>query len=238
MTPLIATLALVTLTAQTPGAPGLEGPDRFQKEALLPAMQALAKDDRAEASRLARVVAVEFDKLPALIKSGQVGDLQRLSRLYMEKGLAAEAESLLARAVAEWEGLMLDTPFSPLGPLYADLAKARRLLGRLDNADALLQRAQKLRGSEPTPSDPDAYPIFVEVAELRRARGDLQGAEALLVRMVGYADRMKGWEYVPNLIGVFDTYAAVLEQTGRGQQAKPFRARAAAIRRNYSKPLP
>lgn len=52
--------------------------------------------------------------------------------------------------------------------------------------------------------------------------------------MVGLADAMRGWEYVPNLIPVFETYAAVLERRGQAAEARRLRARADRIRRNYS----
>lgn len=145
------------------GQPTVPDVERLHDQALRPAMQALTKNDLLEARRLARVLVVEFEKFPPELQSGQGARLQRLSRMYVEKGLFAEADMLLTRAASAWEVPMMRTPDSPLGPLYADLAKARRLSGKPDDAYALLQRAQALRGTEPRQTDPDAFPIFVEI---------------------------------------------------------------------------
>lgn len=136
--------------------PGLEGVERFHERALGPALAALATRDTAGARRLAAVVLSEFEALPPQLQIGQVGDVQRLSRQYLDRGLAAEADLLLTRAAAAWEPVM-QGPRSPLGPLYADLARARRLSGKVGDAERLIQRAQTMRGTArpgaiPTPS--------------------------------------------------------------------------------------
>lgn len=233
----LAIALLCVLPCPVSAQPTFDGVERFHDAALRPAMQAVTKNDVVEARRLARVLLTEFEKLPPALQMGQVADVQRLSRLYLEAGLVPEADLLLTRVAAAWEGPVMNTPFSPLGPLYADLARARRLTGKLTEAEALLKRAQALRGTEPTQTDPDAYPIFVEIAEVRRLRGDADGAETLLRKMVGFSERMKGWEYVPNLIGVFEAYATHLEQTGRTSDARQFRSRANTIRKNYARPV-
>ncbi len=220
------------LAGPAAGQVSFEAGGRFHDRALRPAIQAVMQNDAPEARRLARVVLVEFDKLPSELQMGKVTDLQRLARMYLDRNLVAEADVLLTRGVSVWEAMMA-TPFSPLGPLYADLAKARRLSGNPTEADILLQRAQAVRGYEPTQSDPDAYPIFVEIAALRRQRGDVEGAETLLRRMIDFADRMKGWEYVPSLISVFDASGEILEQAGRIAEARELQRRAATIRKNY-----
>ncbi len=218
-------------TAAPPG--GLEGVERFHEGALGPALAALAKRDTQEARRLAAVVLSAFEALAPQLRIGQVGDVQRVSRRYLDRGLAAEADMLLTRAAAAWEPVM-QGPQSPLGPFYADLARARRLSGKVADAERLIQRAQTMRGTAPTRTDPDAFPIYVELAELRRLRGDVDGAAQLLLVMVGFADGMRGWEYVPNLIPVFESYAEVLEQRGQAVEARQLRARADRIRRNYA----
>lgn len=223
---------LAAVAGPQPAQMRMESVDRFHQRGLRPAMQAITAGNLPEARRLARIVLSEFESLSPEFQAGQVGDLQRLSRLYLSHQLVTEADLLLTRAVAAWEPVMRG-PMNPLGPLYADLAKARRLSGKIGDADALLQQAQMLRGREPTPADPDAYLIFVEIAELRRQRGDADGAAQLLRTMIDYADRMQGWQYVPNLIAVFESYALTLEQAGRAAEARQFRGKASTIRKNY-----
>ncbi|MGQ0734345.1 MAG: hypothetical protein ACT4QD_11885 [Acidobacteriota bacterium] len=104
---------MVCLLAQSAAAqPTFQELERLQDQALRPAMLAVSRDDLPEARRLARVVLAEFERLPPGLQIAPVGDLQRLSRLFIEKGLFAEADLLLTRAASAWEPLMRRQPFS------------------------------------------------------------------------------------------------------------------------------
>lgn len=45
---------------------------------------------------------------------------------------------------------------------------------------------------------------------------------------------MNGWEYVPNLVPVFEAYAALLNQRGESNMARTFITRAETIRKNIA----
>ncbi len=231
MTRLIHVAACCLLVGPASAQVGFEAAERFHTQVLQPAMKVARGTNVAESKRLAPIVVAEFDKLHPTLQIGQVSDMQRLGRLYLEKKLLAEADLVLARGVDAWERAM-GPAFPPLGLVYADLARARRLSGRPAEAENLLQRAHAIAGNDPT-RDSDAYPIFVEAAALRRHHGDVAGAEELLRRMISFAEQMKGWEYVPNLIGVFEAYAEILDARGQAADARRYRSRAATIRRNY-----
>ena len=86
-------IVLVSLLTSSAAAQApFEDAEKFHQEGLRPAIHAVVKNDLPEARRLARVLLAEFEKLPPVLQMGQVADLQRLSRLYMEKGLAPEAD--------------------------------------------------------------------------------------------------------------------------------------------------
>ena len=231
-------LALASICALAPPAPAASQPNleeaasAFHRNGLEPAAAALAAKDAAEARRRAADVTRAFEALPPILRTAQTTSVQRLARGYMAMRLYDEAAALLdlsARALAA-AGPMGNPS---LALVLADMARARRLGGRPDGAEALLNRARALRGTAGG-ADSDAFPIEAELAELRRERGDLAGAEGLLRPLIAAADRMSGWEYVPNLVPVFEAYAAILNLRGDANTARTFIARAETIKRNMA----
>lgn len=204
----------------------------FHRNGIEPASNALASKDASGARRLVENVTRAFQALPPALRTAQATNVQRLARGYMEMRLHDEAVALL-----DLSAKALDAA-APIGNqslalVLADMARAHRLAGRSRDAEPLLNRAQALRGAT-VAADADAFPIQVELAELRRERGDLAGAESLLRPLIAAADRMGGWEYVPNLVAVFEAYAALLTQRGESNAARTFTARAETIRSNMT----
>lgn len=204
----------------------------FQRSAIEPAAAALSAKDASGARRLVVDVTRAFQALPPVLRTAQATSVQRLARGYLELRLYDEAVALL-----ELSATALDA-VAPMGNeslalVLADMARGRRLGGRPDDAEALIKRAQALRGAKAA-VDSDAFPIQVELAELRRERGDLAGADGVLRPLIAASERMNGWEYVPNLVPVFEAYAALLNQRGESNAARVFIARAQTIRKNMA----
>lgn len=207
-----------------------EAASAFQRNGIEPAAAALAAQDAAGARRRVTDVTRTFQALPPALRTGQATSVQRLARGYMAMRLYDEAAALLELSARALEGAAPMANQS-LALVLADIARARRLGGRPGDAEALLDRAQALRATTGA-ADSDAFPIQVELAELRRERGDFTGADDLLRPLVATANRMNGWEYVPNLVPVFEAYAALLNQRGESKMARTFLARAETIKRN------
>lgn len=207
-----------------------ESASAFQRDGIEPAATALAAKDVAGARRRLTDVTRGFQALPQGLRIGQATNVRRLALGYMAIRLYDEAATLLELSVEALEAAVPAANPS-LALALADLARARRLAGRLDDAEALLIRARTLRGTTAA-ADPDAFPIQVELAELRRDRGDVAGADDLLRPLIAAADRMQGWEYVPNLVPLFEAYAAILSQRGQSELARTFISRAETIRKH------
>jgi tetratricopeptide (TPR) repeat protein len=204
----------------------------FQRTGLEPAARALAVKDVSGAKRLVTDVTRAFQALPPVLQTGQATSVQRVARGYMDMRLYDEAFALLELSARALEGAGPAGDQS-LALVLADMARARRLSSRPGDAEALINRAQALRGPTAV-ADPDAYPIRVEMAELRRERGDLIGADGLLRPLIAAADQMNGWQYMPNLARLFEAYAALLNQRGESNLARTFLARAETIKRNMA----
>lgn len=230
---LLALFCALAMPAPAAAQPHVEeAAARFQRNGLEPAAGALAAKDAAGARRQVADVARAFQALPPALRTAQATSVQRLARGYTAMRLYDEAVALLELSATALEAFApVDNP--SLALVLADMARARRLGGRPAEAEALLIRAQALRGTT-VAVDSDAFPIQVELAELRRERGDLAGADSLLRPLVATAERMNGWEYVPNLVPLFEAYAALLNQRGESNLARPFIARAETIKRNIA----
>ena len=225
----IAVLLAPAVCAQA--AAQLDAVEAFDREAVQPARRAIMARDVAAARQMVPVVQRAFDDLLPVLKTAQATTVQRLARDYVTLGLHGEAARLLEASAAGLQARGAGTGAS-LALVYADLARAQRLGGRLTEAAQAITRAQALRA--PSPSDPDTYPIQSELAELHRARGDLAAAENVLRAVVDVADRRADWVNVPYLIGIYGAYAGVLRARGDAKGAQTYEARSRAIERNVT----
>ena len=153
--------------------------------------------------------------------------LGNLAVLYENQGLYDKPEPLYLRALKIFEQVLgLQHPevarnLNNLALLYSDH-------GYYNKAEPLHLRALEIHEKVLGPQHPDVVYSLNGLAKLYQAQGFYDKAEPLFKRAI------KIWEKAlpghPNLAGVIENYAKLLEETGRDEEAKVQRDRAQAIR--------
>jgi tetratricopeptide (TPR) repeat protein len=228
---LLCAMCLPFCSHAQPGV--LEQVDRFVQSNLLPASEDLKKGDLESAKRRIQAALKEAGRFPAEQLAGQPGAFQALARQCMDKGLYPEAEQLLRVSASIWEQTM-GGEFQPLAAVYTDLARARRLQKRFSEADGLVRRALILRKKGKPDRDTDAYPAFYEQAMLHADQGRYADAERIMSDIAVAAENLSGWDQVPNLIPIYESYAQILRRNGRTAEGARYEARAGRIRANMA----
>ena len=163
--------------------------------------------------------------------------LKYLGDAYRELRRLPEAEAAYRKALAlrEAEGW----PTSPrIADLAHDLATVYRLQGRTDEALALYQRAARIY--EKGQVTPRMAMTYLSLAHLHEARGELAEAQRMDQKALELVEAGIGADATPKNPGfpVFthytQHYATILRKAGRGEDARRYEERAAAMLRQLN----
>ncbi|MBI3933097.1 MAG: tetratricopeptide repeat protein [Acidobacteria bacterium] len=184
-----------------------------------------------------RVLAIEEEASgPEDEKERKVlSSLEKLASLYVAQKSYAEAEPLYKRALA-----MAEKRFGPEHFLAASrmtsLATIYTLQQKYADAEPLYQRAWAIDEKELKISSVSSHLTggLAGLAELYRTQGKYAEAEPLYERLLAVTVKGQGPEG-PSVPSVLETYAVLLRQMGRDDEAKQMEVRAGAIRAKQSR---
>jgi tetratricopeptide (TPR) repeat protein len=252
-------LSGITMLAEEKGRPGLaedldceavhvldgvEAPPQFRQD---DALRTLANIYRLhgrfteEQTALERALAIG-DRERTPYRLGERSNLDVLARFHLAHGQFAQAAPLLEREIAVLDEVGL-AKMEESAVAFAELARAYRALGRPADAEPLLERSIDFyrRHSTGKLSTADSVlPLVSHQQELAQVYVDewrLAAAEPLLRQAVAEWDaaaaRHPEWRDLDReRAEALDTYAALLERTGRAREALPLRLRAESLHRN------
>jgi tetratricopeptide (TPR) repeat protein len=150
-----------------------------------------------------------------------------LAALYRSQGRFPDAEAVLKRILAIYEG--------SLGPEHANVAQFLNNLaalyqdqGRLDDAEPLLTRSLSIVEKILGPEHPHVAEVLINLATHYRVQRRYPDAEALLKRSLAIYDKALGPEH-PSLITPLNSLAALYRDAGRDTDAEAILKRSLAI---------
>lgn len=127
-------------------------------------------------------------------------NLNSLGTLYKNKGKSKEAESMYQRALEGFQKLGDKTEFniaSNLGALYTSL-------GRLTDAEHILEETLKRKYQAFGPDDPSTLFTLHDLGTLYKAQGDLAKAENMFKKALLGREKLLGREHRATLVTVFN----------------------------------
>ena len=154
--------------------------------------------------------------------------LNNLAGLYCDQGRYADAESLLERALAIWEGarggdhLEVATILTNLAAVYLDQ-------GRYGKCEAPLRRVLEIRKGALGSEHLDVAQSLADLANLYHTQGRYAEAETRYKEALAIREKVLGRDHLC-VATTLEVYAALLGRAGRDSEAAAFEARAKAIR--------
>ncbi|RJS27245.1 hypothetical protein DRW03_02410 [Corallococcus sp. H22C18031201] len=151
-----------------------------------------------------------------------------VARLFAHQDRLGEAAQQIALALPRLERRFGAEGFE-VAHARAELGAVRRAQGRYAEALGLYERALGTVRGALGPDHPEVARLRLEQAETRVRQRDLAQAERLSLGALAVLERALGPEH-PRLEEALARVAAVLEQEGRAEEAKPYRERLARLR--------
>ncbi|MBJ6763010.1 tetratricopeptide repeat protein [Myxococcaceae bacterium JPH2] len=151
-----------------------------------------------------------------------------VARLFSHQDRLGEAAQQLALALPRLERRFGAEGFE-VAHARAELGAVRRAQGRYAEALGLYERALGTVRGALGPDHPEVARLRLEQAETRVRERDFAQAERLSLGALAVLERALGTEH-PRLEDALARVAAVLEQEGRAEEAKPYRERLARLR--------
>lgn len=160
--------------------------------------------------------------------------LSALGAVYVQQGLFAEAEPLLARSLAIYEK-NLDPQHTHVATALNNLARISKELAQHDQAEALYLRALAAYENAYGPEHTAVASVLLNLAALYEQTGQYDRAEAMLRRGIAITEKVEGTDSL-KLAVLLSRLGSLLDRKGQYAAVEPLYLRALEIRLKALKP--